>query len=143
MNKKKTAKKPLSNERLYARLMWCRWCTLIGYFGTLLLLLNWFTWLSPPQNVPRALLLIATVVPLMFPLQGILKGRPYTHSWACFLALLYFAIGVDVAFNNNSDRYLALGLVFFSLLFFFGAAFFARYETIRQNRLTPPAQTVP
>ncbi len=143
MKKKKPTKSGLSNEQLYTRLGRWRWVTLIGYFGTLLLLLNWFTWLSPPQQIPRALLLIVTVVPLMFPLQGILKGRPYTHSWACFLALLYFAIGVDVAFNNNSDRYLALLLVLFSLLFFFGAAFFARYEGIRQNRLKPPAQTAP
>lgn len=143
MKKKKSAKPPLSEQRLYTRLKIWRWCTLIGFFGTLLLLLNWFTWLSPPEQVPRALLLIVTVVPLMFPLQGILKGQPYTHSWACFLALLYFAIGVDVAFNNHTDRYLALALVLFSLLFFFGAAFFARYEGIRQNRQAPLSQTAP
>ncbi|MBX2824186.1 MAG: DUF2069 domain-containing protein [Gammaproteobacteria bacterium] len=124
----------MSPDQLHRRLVLWRWCTLVGYFGLLLVLLNWFTWLSPPTEIPRGFLLILLVVPLMFPLQGILKGRPYTHSWACFLALPYFAIGIDVAFNNTTDRPLALAVTFFSLLLFFGCAFFARYERQRQKQ---------
>jgi len=120
-------------KQLHNRLSLWRWSTLIGYFGLLIVLLNWFTWISPPNEFPRGFLLILLVVPLMFPLQGILKGRPYTHSWACFLALPYFAIGVDIAFNNDSDRWLALAATVFSLLLFFGCAFFARYERLRQK----------
>jgi len=124
-----------TNAELRNIVRWWRWCTLIGYFGLLVVLLNWFTWLSPPTEFPRGFLLILLVVPLMFPLRGILRGRPYTHSWASFLSLFYFAIGIDIAFNNHTDRALALAVTFFSLLLFFGCVFFARYERLRLRKL--------
>lgn len=102
-----------------------RWVTLVGYFGTLVLLLNWFTWLSPPTVVPRALPLIALTVPLLFPLRGLLHANSYTHAWVSLLALPYFAIGVDVAFNRTDQRGLGLLLVLFSLLLFCGSVFFS------------------
>lgn len=107
--------------------------TLLGYFGLLLLLLNWFTWLAPPAQVPRVILLIALVVPLMFPLRGILRGSPYTHEWASFLSLFYFVVGIDVAFNYQNLRVLGIALIVLSLVFFTGCVFFARLEKIRLN----------
>ena len=102
-----------------------RWVTLFGYFGLLVLLLNWFTWLAPPVSVPRALPLIALTVPLLFPLRGLLHARTYTHAWVSLLALPYFAIGIDVAFNRSDQRWLGLLMVLFSLLLFSGAVFFS------------------
>ncbi len=112
-----------------------RWMTLIGYFGTLALLLNWFTWLAPPKVVPRGFLLIALVVPLMFPLMGIIRGNPYTHSWTSFLSLLYFVIGIDVAFYYPQQRWLGLALIVLSLVLFTGCVFFAKLEKIRLGKL--------
>lgn len=102
-----------------------RWATLIGYFGLLVLLLNWFTWLSPPVSVPRALPLIVLVVPLLFPLRGLLHARSYTHAWVSLLALPYFAIGIDVAFNRSDQRWLGLVMILCSLLLFTGSVFFS------------------
>ena len=110
-----------------------RWATLLGYFGLLGLILNWFTWLSPPTEVPRAFLLIVLCVPLMFPLRGILHARTYTHSWVCFLSLFYFAIGIDVAFNRVNDRTLGLLMLGFSTLLFLGSVFFSFYEKKRRH----------
>lgn len=102
-----------------------RWATLLGYFGLLALLLNWFSWIAPTTNVPRALPLIVLTVPLLFPLRGLLHGKTYTHAWVSLLALPYFAIGVDVAFNRLDQRWLGLAMIFFSLLLFIGAVFFS------------------
>lgn len=33
------------------------------------------------------------VIPLLFPLRGILKGRLYTYQWAAMLSLLYVGEG--------------------------------------------------
>ncbi len=102
-----------------------RWLTLAGYFGLLILLLNWFTWLAPPASVPRALPLIVLTVPLLFPLRGLLHARTYTHAWVSLLALPYFAIGIDIAFNRSDQRLLGFALILFSLLLFVGSVFFS------------------
>ncbi len=108
-----------------------RWVTLIGYFGLMALLLNWFTWIAPPTQIPRAFLLIALVVPLLFPLRGLLHARTYTHEWVSFLSLFYFAIGIDVAFNQPQQRVLGLLMVGLSLMLFAGSVYFAFYEKRR------------
>jgi len=110
-----------------------RWCALIGYFGLLALLLSWFTWLAPPVNVPRVVPIILLVVPLLFPLRGILHARRYTHQWVTFLSLFYFMVGVDASFNHGEGQaWLGYLTVMFSLLLFIGSMFFARF--------TPSAQ---
>lgn len=123
-----------------------RWTTLVGYFGLLILLLNWFSWISPPQQVPRALILIVLVVPLMFPLRGLLHGKTYTHAWTSFLSLFYFAIGVDIAYTVPADRWLATAMTVFSLLLFTGSIFFPYYtkkakKARQENPHTAPPKT--
>ena len=69
--------------------------SLFAYFALLVLLLNWYTWLAPPARVPIGIALLLTAAPLLLPLRGLLHGRVYTHAWTSFLALPYFALGVD------------------------------------------------
>jgi len=97
-----------------------------GYFGLFLLLMAWTTWLAPPQHFPVALVLLLLVGPLLFPLRGLLHGRPYTFAWTSFLALAYFVHGVGEAFASPAERELALLEVFFSTLLYVGAVTFAR-----------------
>lgn len=112
--------------------------TLIGYFGLLLLILNWFTWLAPPVRVPRSLVLAALAIPLLFPLRGLIHGKRYTHQWVGFLSLLYFMIGVDVWYNQSgAEGYLGMGMVMTSLLLLIGSALYARFTP------TPPEQRKP
>jgi len=94
-------------ERPAAPATLARACTgRIGYFVLLALLLNWLTWLSPPRGVPVALALVLLTVPLLFPLRGLLHGRPYTHAWTSFLALLYFAFGIDAVAAGHDPAWL-------------------------------------
>ena len=75
--------------------------TLFGYFGTLTVLTVWYSWLAPATLFPAALVLLVLVVPLLFPLRGLLHGRRYTFAWSCFLALLYFTHGVMEAYSDD------------------------------------------
>lgn len=109
-----------------------RWVTLTGYFGLMVLLLNWHTWLSPPTLVPRAMLLIVLLVPLLFPMRGLLHARLYTHAWTSFLSLGYFALGVDIVYTSQVDRWLGVLQIVFSLMLFFGCVFFPRYARPQQ-----------
>ena len=70
---------------------------LTGYFLLLSLLLSWPTWIAPPQRLPVALILIISVIPLLFPLRGLLYGRPSAFTWAAYLSLFYFVHAVTEA----------------------------------------------
>jgi len=95
--------------------------TLFGYFGTLTLLTAWYAWLAPATLFPAALVLLVLVVPLLFPLRGLLHGRRYTFAWSCFLALFYFTHGVMEAYSDDVTRPLGLLEVLFSTLWFSAA----------------------
>ncbi len=112
--------------------------TLIGYFGLLILIVNWFTWIAPPVRVPRALVLGALAIPLLFPLRGIIHARRYTHQWIGFLSMLYFIIGVDVWYNHTAiEQLLGMSMVVLSLMLMLGSSLYARYTP------TPPEQRKP
>lgn len=96
-----------------------------GYFGLLLLLPLWYTLLSPPQ-LPPWLVLGFLLLPLLFPLRGLLSGRPYTYAWASFLSLIYFIHAVVEFYSTPQDRYLALLELLLSLAFYAGCVSYAR-----------------
>lgn len=133
MSRPKRARKPRHASPRHATI--ARVLTLIGYFGLLALILNWFTWLAPPVQVPRSLVLAALCLPLLFPLRGLLHARRYTHQWVGFLSLFYFMIGVDVAYNQPGlPRALGLAMILLSLLLLAGSSLYARFTP------TPPDQ---
>jgi uncharacterized membrane protein len=102
--------------------------TLVGYFGLLLLVMLWPTWLSPPQRVPVAMVLLVLVTPLLLPLRGLLAGKVYTHAWTGFVALGYFTVGSVEAYADPAARMVALGTVVFSLLLFTGSQLYVRFR---------------
>jgi uncharacterized membrane protein len=98
---------------------------LCGYFGLLLLLPLWYAWLSPPQ-LPLGFVLGLLLLPLLFPLRGLLYGRPYTYAWSSFLALFYFIHAVVELYSTPHDRYLALLELLLSVSFYVGSVMYAR-----------------
>ncbi len=79
--------------------------------------LAWELRLAPLQAGGSALAL--KIVPLLFPLFGILHGKRYTYKWSSLLILLYFAEGlVRSTTEPPPSQYLAMAEVLLSLLFF-------------------------
>lgn len=102
-----------------------RLLALCGYFGLLLLLPLWYGWLSPSQ-LSLGLVLGVLLTPLLFPLRGLLLGRPYTYAWSSFLALFYFIHAVLELYSTPQDRYLALLELLLTLAFYIGCVSYAK-----------------
>ena len=118
-----------------------RWLTLGAYFALLTLLMLWLTVLAPPQSVPISMALLLLVGPLLFPLRGLLHGRPYTHAWTSFLVLIYFIHGVVEAWSNPEVRLYAGLEILFSVLLYSGALLYARHRGRQLRRQTGGSDT--
>jgi len=105
---------------------------LLGYFGTMAFLMLWIIRLSPPQ-IPKSIALAIGLLPLLLPLRGMLHGRVYTHSWAGFLALPYFAFGVDAAVHRSEKPWLGIVLLVLSTVWFFGCVYYSKYKKMQAN----------
>jgi len=102
-----------------------RWLTLGGYFGLFFLILTWTSLIDPPQHLPRSLVLLALLLPLLAPLRGLLHGRQRTHAWTSLLSLLYVVIGITLA-AVAEDRVYGLSMLGFALVLFSGCLLYVR-----------------
>jgi uncharacterized membrane protein len=99
-----------------------QYLTLGGYFGLFGLMMLWPTVLAPSAQFPVALVLIATVTPLLLLVRGLLSFSPKSYAWAGFISLLYFAHGTVETYAEAGTRGLAAAEILFSLMLFFGSA---------------------
>ena len=99
-----------------ARPAWLAACA--AWIGLVLLGVAWELWLAPLR--PGGSWLVLKVVPLLFPLMGLLHGRRYTFKWS---SLLVWAYAVEGSLRAVSDPgpsarlailELALALAFFA-----------------------------
>ena len=104
---------------------------LTGYFGTFILIVAWYGWLSPPTRLPVIYALLALGTPLLLPLRGLLHGRAYTYAWSLFLALGYATHALIEAFSTPTDRVLAVLELALVLLWFVGAVGYVRQRRAR------------
>lgn len=110
-----------------------RHLTLTGYLGLLLFIVLWHTWLAPSDTLPIWLALVMWVTPLLFPLKGVVQGKPYTHAWANFVLILYFLHSLTTLYTHPDERlYAAIELILTSMAFV-GATFYARYAGREQG----------
>ncbi len=106
--------------------LWRR-ISLFSYAATLLLTFNWLTWYSPPTEVPRALLLLILVVPLVLPVRGFIHGRAMSYVAVAMVAMWLFAAGLDVAFYIQDWTLLGWALTGCSVVLFVACYFYLRY----------------
>lgn len=92
----------------------------------IILLILWEMVLVPLR--PNGSWMVLKVLPLLFPLRGILMCQNYTMQWSSMMILLYFTEGVVRASSDISGLSKALaGLeILFSVGFFLGAIFYLR-----------------
>ncbi|TPQ27648.1 DUF2069 domain-containing protein [Methylomonas sp. EFPC3] len=97
---------------------------LAGFFGLFFLLMAWHTLLAPSNRLPTALILIASVGPLLLPFKGLLNRNLKSCTWMSYISLPYFAHGIAESYVNLSQRPYALLEVLFSLMLCFGAGLY-------------------
>lgn len=101
--------------------------TLTGYFSLLILLVVWHGFIFPANKQPW-LILVFIITPLLFPLRGLLKEKPYTYAWTSFVILIYFIHGVVEAWANDNERIFALIEIYLSVQVYIGAIYYARLQ---------------
>ncbi len=89
--------------------------------GLILLGLAWELWLAPLR--PGGSWLALKVLPLCFPLAGLLRNRMYTYRWVSLLVWIYFTEGVVRAYSDGGlSAQLALAEVALCLALFAACA---------------------
>ncbi len=101
--------------------------TLSGYFALLILLIVWHGFIFPAEK-QHWLILAFIITPLLFPLSGLLKEKPYTYAWTSFVILLYFMHGIVEAWANDNERIFAIIEVYLSVQVYIGAIYYARLQ---------------
>ena len=88
-----------------------RWIAVASLLGLIVLGLAWELWLAPVR--PGGTLLAIKVLPLCFPLAGVLKNRMYTYRWVSLLVWIYF---IEGAVRAYSDRGLSARLALMEIV---------------------------
>lgn len=76
-----------------------RWLAVGSVLGLIALGLAWELWLAPVR--PGGSWLAIKVLPLCFPLAGLLRNRMYTYRWVSLVVWLYFTEGVVRAYSDR------------------------------------------
>lgn len=101
---------------------------LFGYFSLLIFMPLWLLVLSPSASLSTTTTLILFVLPLLFPLKGLLQGNPYTYAWANFIVLIYFLHGLTTLWVLTSDIVWAMLELIFATTMFLGCSYYAKYK---------------
>lgn len=111
-----THRQHYKNHKLMTQLF--KQLALFSFFALMISLICWITLGSHSNNYPTSAWLLIALIPLLFPLRGLLHGKPYTHAWTSFLMLLYFSHGIGEAYSAQSfDIYPYLEILFSFITF--------------------------
>jgi uncharacterized membrane protein len=106
---------PASGPTSASTVVLARQAAVASLMALILLGLLWELWLAPTGGGTLAL----KVLPLCFPLAGLLKSRMYTYRWLSLMVWLYFTEGVVRAWSDKSpSNWLALMEVVLCIVLF-------------------------
>jgi uncharacterized membrane protein len=88
----------------------------------------WLLVLSPSESLSTSTTLILFILPLLFPLKGLLQGNPFTYAWANFIVLIYFLHSLTTLWVLPSDMIWAILELIFASTMFLGCTYYAKYR---------------
>lgn len=103
-----------------------RYLALIGHLGLLTWMTIWYLILSDSRDYSNTFVIVIYLLPLLLPLYGIIKAKPYTHAWSCFIVLWYLMHSVTVMYVEPSFMIHAIIELVFVIMMFVGCSMFAR-----------------
>ena len=124
-------------ENSHRHVTFTRLVAVTSLMGLIVLGLAWELWLAPLR--PGGTLLALKVLPLCFPLTGLLKNRMYTYRWLSLLIWLYFTEGVVRAWGDAApSNYFAMAEVVLCVSLFAACALHVRLRLkhAKDNALT-------
>jgi uncharacterized membrane protein len=128
-----TTSSQASSSQLPAPVVWTR-AAAVGSLAALIVLgLAWELWLAPLR--PGGSWWALKVVPLVFPLAGLLRNRMYTYRWVSLLVWLYFTEAVVRATTEfNLSGVLAGVQLVLCLVLFTACAVHVRWRLANAKR---------
>lgn len=106
--------------RFFRVLALCSYLTLLAFS------ILWHFVLTTEGQYSWLFLFLMWVLPLLLPLTGLIKGKPYTHAWANFILMFYLLHGLTGVYALEQEYWYAAIEVVLATLAFIGCSFFAR-----------------
>lgn len=103
-----------------------RLLALFSHLGLLVWITLWQLFFTTDQQYSLVFIFLLYVLPLLLPLPGIVRAKPYTHAWANFIALYYLLHGLTVLYAVEAERWIAAVEVILVIGMFTGCSVFAR-----------------
>nr|WP_268967922.1 DUF2069 domain-containing protein [Veronia nyctiphanis] len=85
-----------------------RYLALSAHLAMMALVVLWHSVLFPHADISSVGLTVGWLLPLMLPLPGILKGKPYTHAWANFILMFYFLHALTMIWVDEGKQGIAI-----------------------------------
>ncbi|PKF50616.1 DUF2069 domain-containing protein [Enterovibrio nigricans] len=113
---------------MFSSLSQRRVTVLVSYLALIVWVLIWHSFLSPHPHINPYGVTVAWLIPLLFPLKGILTGKPYTHAWANFILMFYFLHGLTLLIVDEGERLLAAIEIVITSISFISNVLYAKHK---------------
>ncbi len=111
--------------------------TLTGYWGLVVLIPIWNLLWFPSTQYSNKTITIFWLIPLLFPMFGLLKGKAYTHAWSGFIAVIYICHALASLVTSFDELIPILLELVLSTMFLLGGTYFARWRGIQVGLQLP------
>lgn len=101
---------------------------LIGYIGLLILMPLWMFVFEPREDHSIGFVFAVYILPLLFPLKGIIQDKPYTYAWANFVVMIYFIHGSTLLWIAQEQLVFIVAELLFACCMFIGCTYYARHR---------------
>ncbi|XOV78219.1 MAG: DUF2069 domain-containing protein [Aestuariibacter sp.] len=105
-----------------------RLLALFSYTGLLVWVITWHFLLSANQQYSNVFLFLFWVLPLLFPMVGMFKGKPYTHAWANFIVMIYLLHSLTAIYTETDEWWYALIELVLATSMFIGCSYYAKFR---------------
>lgn len=101
---------------------------IFGYVGLLILMPLWMFVFAPREGHSNGFIFTVYILPLLFPLKGIIQDKAYTYAWANFIVMLYFIHGLTLLWVAQDELVWVLLELLFASAMFIGCTYYARHR---------------
>ena len=110
------------------RTMAWRYIALISHLLLIVWVATWRFYFDQEQIYSSTFIIAFYITPLLLPITGVIKAKPYTHAWASFIVLIYLTHSLTVVYAVPVERLLAIIELILASTMFIGCCMFARFR---------------
>lgn len=112
---------------------WARYITVVSHIALMAIIAARSGW-----GVPLLLLL-----PLLFPLPGLLRGRDYTYAWSTMLLVFYVGGYLAAGHANPAEKWTCIGIAALAALEFVSLSIYVKVRSRERAFLKASSEPAP